>query len=69
MANVGRMNKGRLPPNTRRVLLDDGTTHESLKKAAEHLSMSSSGLIKRMKKHELGRYIDTTKEEENKRQG
>lgn len=67
MAKVGQMNKGRLPPNTRRVLLDDGTTHESLKKAAEHLSMSSSGLIKRMKKHELGRYIidNSSEKEEN----
>ena len=57
MRAVGLQNKGRLPPNTRQVMLDDGTTHESLKKAAEHLGMSSSGLIKRMKKHELGRYI------------
>lgn len=68
MAKVGRANKGRLPPNTRRVILEDGTTYESLKKAAEHLSMSSSGLLKRMKKHELGRYIDSpdpSKEEEN----
>jgi group I intron endonuclease len=46
---VGRLNIGRLPPNTRKVLIDN-IEFVSLKEAALHLELTSAAIIKIIKK-------------------
>lgn len=49
MRDSGRRSKGRLPPNTRKVIVK-GVEYQSLKAAATSLNMSSAGLLKKIRK-------------------
>lgn len=56
MSETGKKNKGKPPPNIRKVILDNGMIFPSLKLAAEFLGISSAWLIHKIRKNQLGKY-------------